>query len=204
MQWKINLTRWFVYEWGKPTQQKPHRVILRSPFPKFHYYHNKRLQEKESQYLIPTYSWNLTSIPNWICSVVTISSFDARLLSTWLTNCVDPNTWLQSPTWEGCWLQNSSVYPTRWRSRRCLVTKPFGVHTQQLLQEWLTRAKLCPRSQFAWTDFAQMVVQLVNSLTALKTILFICLMLGEKKAQWHIHGFQENHIRILKFLNLDK
>ena len=50
------LTRWFVYEWGKPTRQKPHRVILRSPLPRIHYYQNKRLQEKESQYLLPTYS----------------------------------------------------------------------------------------------------------------------------------------------------
>ena len=41
------LTRWFVYEWEKPTWQKPHRMILRSPLSKFHYYHNKRLQVKE-------------------------------------------------------------------------------------------------------------------------------------------------------------
>ena len=33
---------------------------------------------------------------------------------------------------------------------------------------------------------------------------FICLGLGENKAQRNIHGFQENHIRILKFLNLDR
>ena len=110
-QQKINLTLWFVYEWGKLTRQKPHRVILRSPFPKFHYYHNKRLQVKESQYLIPIYSWTLTPISNWICSVVTISPFDARLLSTWLTNCADSSMRLQSPTREGCWLQSSSVYP---------------------------------------------------------------------------------------------
>ena len=37
--------------------------------------------------------------------------FDARLLSTWLTNCVDPNTQLQSPTREVGWLQSSSVHP---------------------------------------------------------------------------------------------
>ena len=111
MQRKINLTQWFVYEWEKPTRQKPHRVILRSPLLKFHYYHNKRLQVNESQYLIPIYSWTLTPIPNWTCSVVTISPFDARLLSTWLTNCANPNTRLQSPTREGCWLQNSLVHP---------------------------------------------------------------------------------------------
>ena len=50
------LTRWFIYEWEKPTRQKPHWVILRSPLLKFYYYHNKQLQVKESQYLIPTYS----------------------------------------------------------------------------------------------------------------------------------------------------
>ena len=42
---------------------------------------------------------------------MTISSFDARLPSTRLTNCTDPNTRLQSPTKEGCWLQSSSVHP---------------------------------------------------------------------------------------------
>ena len=108
---EIKLIRWFIYKWGKPTRQKPHWVILRSPLPKFHYYHNKRLQVKESQYLIPTYSWTLTPIPNWTCSVVTISPFDAWLPSTWLTSCADPSTQLQSPTREGCWLQSSSVYP---------------------------------------------------------------------------------------------
>ena len=86
-------------------------VILRSLLPKFHYYHNKRLQVKESQYLIPTYSWTLTTIPNWTYSVVTISSFDAWLQNTWLTNCTDPSTRLQSPTREGCWLQSSSIHP---------------------------------------------------------------------------------------------
>ena len=96
---------------GKPTQQKPYRVILRSPLPKLYYYHNKRLQVKEFQYLIPIYSWTLTSISNWTCFVVTISPFDAWLPSTWLTNCANPSTWLQSPTREVCWLQSSLVHP---------------------------------------------------------------------------------------------
>ena len=152
------LTRWFVYEWGKPTQQKPHRVILRSRLPKFHYYHNKWLQVKKSQYLIPTYSWTLTPIPNWTCSVVTISPFDAQL--QYVTNQLrGSSTRLQSPTREGCCLQSSSVHP-RWRSRRCLVIKPYDAYTQQLLQEWWTRAKLCLRSQFAWANFSQSLCNL--------------------------------------------
>ena len=45
---EIKLTRWFVYEWGKPTRQKPHWVILRSSLSRIHYYQNRRLQVKES------------------------------------------------------------------------------------------------------------------------------------------------------------
>ena len=90
---KNKLTRWFVYEWGKPTWQKPPPGDFKVTTPeisllsqqavtvkeKFHYYHNKRLQVKESQYFIPTYSWTLTLIPNWTYSVVTISPLDAWL-----------------------------------------------------------------------------------------------------------------------------
>ena len=47
---------------------------------------------------LPTYSWTLTLIPNWTCSVVTFPSFDTRLPSTWLINCADLSTRLQSPT----------------------------------------------------------------------------------------------------------
>ena len=35
---------------------------------------------EESQYLIPTYSWTFTPIPNWTCIVAVISSFNARIL----------------------------------------------------------------------------------------------------------------------------
>ena len=103
-------TLWFVYEWGKPTRKKLHRVILRSPLLRIHYYQNKQLQVKESQYLIPIYNWTLTPIHNWTCSIVTISHFQCTAPSTWLTNCTDPSTRLQSPIREGCWLQSSLVH----------------------------------------------------------------------------------------------
>ena len=107
------MTRWFIYEWGKPTWQKPYRVILRSPLSRIHYYYNKRLQVKESQYLISTYNWTLTPIPNWTYSVMTISPFQCTAPSTWLTNYADPSTRLQSPTRKGCWLQSSLVHHTK-------------------------------------------------------------------------------------------
>ena len=106
------MIQWFVFDWGKPIQQKPHQLILRSSLPRIHYYENKWLQVKESQYLIPTYIWILTLIPNWTCSIVTISHFQCMAPSTWLTNHAYPSTRLQSPTREGCWLQSFSVHQT--------------------------------------------------------------------------------------------
>ena len=119
---------------GKTTWQKPHRVILSSPLPRIHNYQKKRLQVKESQYLIPTYNWTLTQIPNWTCSIVTISHFQCTDPSTWPTNCADPSTRLNHQLEKnvGCKVLQ---FITRWRSRSPFVTKPYGVQTQQLLQE---------------------------------------------------------------------
>ena len=95
MHQKLNLTQ-VICEWmGKTTKAKPYLVNLRSPLPIIYYYQNKRLQVKEFQYLIPTYSWTLTLISNWICNVVTISHFQCTAPSTWLTNrCTDQSMWL--------------------------------------------------------------------------------------------------------------
>ena len=111
MQGKINLTRVICLWIGKTTEVKPHWMNLISPLSRIHDYHNKRLQVKESQYLLLTYSWTFIPIPNLTCSIVKISLFDAWLPSMWLTKCADPSTRLQSPTREGCWLQSSSVHP---------------------------------------------------------------------------------------------
>ena len=83
---------------------------------------------------LPTYSWTLTPIPNWTCSIMTFLLFDARLPSTWLTNYADPSMWLQSLTKKvvGCKVSSSSQ---RWKSRKCLVIKPNGGHTHQLLHK---------------------------------------------------------------------
>ena len=60
--------------------------------------------------------------------------FQCTAPSTWLTNCVDPSTWLdhQLEMDVGCKIL---LFITWWRSWSCLVTEPYGVQTQQLLQE---------------------------------------------------------------------
>ena len=152
---EIKLTRWFVYKWGKPTRPKPHHVILRSPLPWIHYYHNKHLQVKESLYLIPTYSWTLTPTSNWTCSVMTISPFQYTALSTWLTNYVDPSTWLQSPTREGCWLQSSSIHHTM-KIKKFLGHKTLRwINTVISSQERWTRANFVFDHNLPKQNFAQ-------------------------------------------------
>ena len=188
-----NLTQWFVYEWEKPIRQKPYRVILRSPFPRIHYYHNKQLQVKESQYLIPTYSWTLTPIPNWTCFVVPISHFQCTTPNTWLTNCVHPRALLdhQLEKYVGC---KVLLFITWWRSWNCLVTKLYGVQTQQLLQE----KEELEQTRFPITPFFTLV-ELCSCATCVtffspQNNSYICLRLWEKKAQTYIHRLDWNQL----------
>ena len=134
------LTQWFVYKWGKPPRQKPHRVILRSPLLRIHYYHNKRLQVKESQYLIPTYNWILTPVPNWTCYVVTISHFQCTAPNMWLTNCADPSTRLNHQLEKNLGLQISSVHHTM-KIKKLIGHKTLRcTNTAASLRERWTRA----------------------------------------------------------------
>ena len=139
---------------GKPPKQKPYRVNLRSPLLKIHYYQNKRLQVKEFQYLIPTYSWTLISIHNWTCNVVTISPFQCTTPNTWLINqCMDPSMWLTTNLRRMLAAKFFSSL-TRWRSRSSLVTKPYSVQTQQPLHEKDELGHMSPVTICFWKTFA--------------------------------------------------
>ena len=158
------LTWWFVYEWRKPTRQKPHWVILRSPLPRIHYYQNKRLRVKESQYLIPTYSWTLIPIPNWTYSVMTSSPFQCMALSTWLTDCADLNTRLDHQ------LEKDVSYKVLQFIQTMKIMKLIGHKTL-----WCTNTATSSRiraTRFPVTLFFTLVkfalVQLVSPFMALK------------------------------------
>ena len=110
---------------------------------------------------LPTYSWTLTLISNWTYSVVTVPFFDAWLLSTWLTNCADPSTRLQTPTKKvvGCKvlqlihtmkIKKMLGHKTLW----CKYTATSSRKRDELRQE------LRLQSQFAWTKFAQCLCNL--------------------------------------------
>ena len=138
----------------KTSKAKPYWVNLRSLLPKIHYYHNKWLQVKESQYLIPTYSWTLTPIPNWTCSVVTISHFQCTTPNTWLTNrYTDPST-LLTTNLKRMLVAKFFSSSTQWRSRSSLVTKSYGEQMQHLLQEKDELGHMSPVTICLWKTFA--------------------------------------------------
>ena len=118
---------------------------------------------------LPTYSWTFNPIPNWTCFVVTVSLYDVWLLSTWLTNCADPSTRLQTLTKKvvSCKvlqfihtmkIKKMLSHKTLW----CKYTATSSRERYELGQE------LCLRSQFVWTEFAQCLCNLCTVWRLLK------------------------------------
>ena len=115
----------------KTSKAKPHQMNLRSPLPRIHYYHNKRLQVKKFQYLIPTYSWNLTPTPNWTCSYSDNLSFSMHG-SQYVTNqSMQGSKYVTNHQLE----KDVGCKVLQFINMMTLVTKPYGIQTQQLLQE---------------------------------------------------------------------
>ena len=123
---------------------------------------------------LPTYSWTLIPIPNWTYSVVTVPLFDARLPSTWLTNCADLSMRLQSPTKKVVSCKVLQFIHTMkiknmlgHKTLRCKYTATSLRIRDELGQE------LCLRSQFVWTEFAQCLCNLCTIWHPLKQSFYM-------------------------------
>ena len=178
---KLNVAEIKLTQWRKPTWQKPHRLILRSPLPRIHYYHNKWLQVKESQYLIPTYSWTLIPIPKWTYFIVTISPFQYTAPSMWLTNrCTDSNTRLNHQLEKGVGYKVLQFIQTM-KIKKLLGHKTLQcTNTTASSRERRTRANSVSDHNLHEQDFA---LYLCNCATfdGPQNNLYICLGLWEKK-----------------------
>ena len=123
---------------------------------------------------LPTYSWTLTPIPNWTYSVVTVPLFDARLPSTWLTNCADSSTRLQSPTKKIVGYKVLQFIHTMkikkmlgHKTLRCKCTATSSREREELGQE------LRLQSQYAWIEFAQCLGNLCTVWRPLKQSFYM-------------------------------
>ena len=129
---------------------------------------------KGIQSILPIYSWILTPISNWTYYVVTVPLSDTRLPSTWLTNCADPSTRLQSPTKKivGCkvlqFIHTMKIKKILGhKTLRCKYTATSSRERDELGQEF------CLRSQFAWTEFAQYLCNLCTVWRLLKQSFYM-------------------------------
>ena len=121
---------------------------------------------------VPYINLQLNPYPNTQLDLFCSDNFSFWCItpSMWLTNCADPSIRLQSPTRKGCWMQSSSVH-LRWRSRRCLVIKPYGAQTQQLLHKNNELGQILSPVTICLNKLYLTVVQLVSTLMAFKIIL---------------------------------
>ena len=132
LQRKINDTV-ICLRMGKTWWQKPHRVIFRSPLLKF-----------QSDLFCNDSSPFWCTAPKYVTNQLRGSQY-----ATSITNL---KIFLAAKFFSSS---------TQWRLGRCLVTKPYGANTQQLLQERDELGQeLCLRSQFSWTEFAQCLCNL--------------------------------------------
>ena len=123
---------------------------------------------------LPTFSWTLTPIPNWTCSIVIVPLSDARLPSTWLTSYADPSTRLQTPTKKivGCkvlqFIHTMKIKKMLdHKTLRCKYTTTFSRERDELGQE------LRLWSQFAWIEFAQCLCNLCTLWRLLKQSFYM-------------------------------
>ena len=114
------------------------------------------------------------------------SPFDTQLLSTWLTNCTDPNKWLQSSTKKvvGCkvlqFIHTMKIkkmlgHKTLW----CTYTATSSRERDELGEE------LRLQSQFAWTKFAQCLCNLWTFWRPLKQSFYMFRVRRKESPKTH-------------------
>ena len=133
----------------------------------------QRLQARNHKYLT---NLQLNPYPNTQSDLFCSDSFPFWCTAPkYVTNgCADPSTRLQNTNLKRLLAAKFFSSSTRWRSGRCLVTKPYGAKTQQLFQEKDELGQeLCLQSQFAWTEFAQCLCNLCTVWQLLKQSLYM-------------------------------
>ena len=165
------MTQWFVYEWGKPNGKN-----LTGWF-SGHHSRNSTIITTSSykqgiQGTLLTYSWTLTPIPNWTCSVVTVPLSDAWLPRTWLMVARIPVCNFKTPIWKDCWLQSSSVYPHDEDQEDAWSQNPMvQIHNNFFKRKRWTRLRTLSPVTICLNRVCSMLVQLVYRFMALKKII---------------------------------
>ena len=121
---------------------------------------------------LPTYNWTLTPIPNWTCSVVIVPLSAARLPRTSLTVARIPVRDFNNTNWEDCRLQSSSIHPHYENQEDAWSQNPtVQIHSNFFKKKRWTRSRTLSSVTICLNRVCSMLVKLMYSFTALKTIL---------------------------------
>ena len=124
--------------------------------------------------ILPTYSWTLTPIPNWTCSVVTVLLFDALLPSTWLIVVRIPIPDFNNTNWEDCWLQSSSVHPHNEDQEDAWSQNPtMQIHSNFFKRKRWTRLRTLSPVTICLIEFAKCLCNLCTVLRLLKQSFYM-------------------------------
>ena len=133
-----------------------------------------------------TYSWTLTPIPNWTCSVVTVPLFWCTTPKYVTNNCTNSNTRLQSPTNKvvGCkvlqFIHTMKIKKMLgYKILRCTYTTTSSREKDELGQE------LRLWSQFAWTEFAHCLCNLRTYWRPLKQSFYMSRIRRKESPKTH-------------------
>ena len=123
---------------------------------------------------LPTYSWTLTPIPNWACSVVTVLLSDARLPSTWLIVARIPVRDFNNTNWEDCCLQSSSIHSHDEDQEDARSQNPtVQIHSNFFKRKRWTRSRTLSPVTICLTKFAQCLCNLCTVLQLLKQFFYM-------------------------------
>ena len=165
------MTRWFVYEWGKPNDKNP------TGWFSSHHSQNSTIittsnYKQGIPSILPIYSWTLTPISNWTCSIVIVLLSDTWLPSTWLTVVRIPIRDFKKPIWKDCWLQSSSIHPHDEDQEDAWSQNPMvQIHSNVFKRKRWTRSRTLSSVIICLNRVCSKIVQLVYCFTALKTII---------------------------------
>ena len=121
-----------------------------------------------------------------------------------ITNCVDPSMRLQSPTREGCWLQSSSVDPNDEDQKDAWSQNPMVHKHSNFSTRTMNQGKTVSPVTICLNKLCSTLVQLVNTLTALKIIILYVQGCEKRKPKHIIMDQSQNRTENLFFINLDR
>ena len=171
MQWKINNTV-ICLRIGKNLTAKTLPGDFQVTIPEMPLLSQQAITSKGIPSTLPTYSWTITPIPNWTCSVLTVPLSDTRLPSTWLTVARIPVHYFNNINWEDCQLQSSSIHPHDEDQEDAWSQNPaVQIHSNFFKRKRWSRSRTLSPVTICLNRVCLMLVQLVYRFMALKTIL---------------------------------